>query len=178
MPKKKKSRKREASTDEGMPPPPPPIPTIRLEYKLNPEGEDSEFNVLEAAQALGLIPNWASNEEPEPDAVEAAEPVDAGSALLPGMDSLSPEEIARRIDEQHAAQERAKASSKKKKVVKRVSFSRFRQRQPSDHARSRMCMMSRTTLSTTRIWPLTMPKRIFQDRPKRASLSTQVLSRS
>lgn len=98
-----------------MPPPPPPMQTIRLEYKLKPEGEESEWNVLEAAQAAGLVPKWASNEvEPiETDEAPSQAPtqVPEGSGGILDQEGLSAEEIAARIE--------AKYGGPKKKVVKK-----------------------------------------------------------
>ena len=102
VPKKKSRKKREASVDD-LPAAPPPMITIRLEYKLRPEGEESEWNVLEAAQEAGLIPKWPTNEEEkvvEPIEPGEAPPTTGGPDLALGFDGDA-EEIARRFAEKY-----------------------------------------------------------------------------
>lgn len=91
--------------------------TIRLEYKLKPEGEDSEWNVLEAAQEAGLVPKWASNEvEPvETDEPPTIPPSQTEGALgLLGQEGLSAEEIAAAYAQKY--DQPKKKSLKKRKV--------------------------------------------------------------
>lgn len=92
--------------------------TIRLEYKLKPEGEDSEWNVLEAAQEAGLIPKWPTNEEEKVvDPIEASEaqPMAGGPELALGLDGDA-EEIARRFAEKYDK------PTKKRPIKKKVRY--------------------------------------------------------
>lgn len=90
--------------------------TIRLEYKLKPEGEDSEWNVLEAAQDAGLVPRWAGAEEEKMmeamDTDEAQPARDGPRSILMGLDGDA-EEIARRLDEKHDKPKPKRAAKKK-----------------------------------------------------------------
>lgn len=114
VPKKKSRKKREASVDD-LPAAPPPMITIRLEYKLKPEGEESEWNVLEAAQEAGLIPKWPTNEEEkvvEPIEASDAQPTTGGPELALGFDGDA-EEIARRFAEKYDKPTKKRPTKKK-----------------------------------------------------------------
>lgn len=128
VPKKKVKRRREMSTDDDLPPPPPPMKTIRLEHALLPdkEGDTLEWNILEDAQQRGMVEVWVPPEERK----KAKVPVEAGDAaevlgdgfagvregnILSGLfggDDISPEEMARRLEEKY------ELPAKKKKKVK------------------------------------------------------------
>lgn len=114
VPKKKSRKKREASVDD-LPAAPPPMITIRLEYKLKPEGQESEWNVLEAAQEAGLVPKWPTNEEPKiVDVLETsgAPPVPGGPDTALGLDGDA-EEIARRFAEKYDKPTKKRPTKKK-----------------------------------------------------------------
>ena len=117
VPKKKSRKKREASVDD-LPAAPPPMITIRLEYKLQPEGQECEWNVLEAAQDAGLIPRWPTNEEEkvlEPIETSEATPTAGGPDLALGFEGDA-EEIARRFAEKYDK------PTKKRPAKKKVSY--------------------------------------------------------
>lgn len=90
--------------------------TIRLEYKLKPEGQESEWNVLEAAQEAGFVPRWPTNEEEkvvEPIETSEVPPASGGGELALGLDG-DPEEVARRFAEKYDK------PSKKRPIKKKV----------------------------------------------------------
>jgi hypothetical protein len=102
VPKKNSRKKREASVDD-LPAAPPPMITIRLEYKLKPEGQESEWNVLEAAQDAGLVPRWPTTggeEKVEPMETSEPQPTVGGPDVALGFDGDA-EEIARRFAEKY-----------------------------------------------------------------------------
>jgi hypothetical protein len=117
VPKKKRKPKRALSEDEDLPPPPPPMQTLRLERPLVPSDDTMEWNILDDARERGLAP-WTIGEPEEKETVQPSASAPAGDEVMADGDGppaepfgagglfnmdedLSPEEIARRLEEKY-----------------------------------------------------------------------------
>jgi hypothetical protein len=146
VPKKKRKPKRALSEDEDLPPPPPPMQTLRLERPLVPSDDTMEWNILDDARERGLMP-WTIGEPDEKETVQPLGPAPTGEEAMADGDGppaepfgagglfnmdedLSPEEIARRLEEKYDK------PKKKSKVVSRdrspfdSTFTRFSPHMP------------------------------------------------